>query len=139
MIKSAAALLTLTLLAILLQAADRVRPGLWENTVTTNDKSVSKTSCRTPAEIATVNGSAKTIRESMEKGFAKTGTCMLKDLKVDGNTVSWVAACGTQSIVSRTTYIGDTSETTNTSTMGGTAKVIHIKSRRVGDCPQSVK
>jgi hypothetical protein len=135
MIKSAPAFLALSLLASGMQAADRVRPGLWENTVTADGKSVTKTSCRTPAQTASVNGSDKTILDSMQKAFAKTQGCALKDVKIAGNTISWVMACADRSIASTSIYGGDTSETTISTTTAGVTKTSRIKSRRVGNCP----
>ena len=123
--------------AALLCAQDRMRPGLWESTVTSGGKSSTRSHCITQAELATTNGKLQAIRETMVKAFANiaNGTCTLKDLKIDGNSMTSLMVCGDSSFAHTTTFHGDTAETTSTSTKAGVTTLTHITSRRLGVCP----
>jgi hypothetical protein len=125
----------------MLLAQERMRPGLWENTVTSGGKSDTRSHCLTADELATTNGSIEAIRQSMVKAFAKlnNGTCALKDFKVDGSTISSLMVCGSSSFASTRTFHGDTVDTASTSTTAGVARVSHITSRRLGACPATDK
>ena len=120
-----------------LQAAERMRPGLWENTVVSNGTTATRTHCITAAEATSTNLSESAMRESAEKAIAKSGkgTCKLKDLKVDGNTVSQLMVCGATSYGNTTIYRGDTFQTVSRSTKAGVATVTLLKGRRLGVCP----
>jgi hypothetical protein len=135
MIKSITRLALAT--ATLLCAQERMRPGLWENTITAAGRSSTHSHCATPAELATANGSIQVIRESMLKPFAKiaNGSCMLKDLRIDGNSLISLMVCGTSSYASTSIFHGETVETTIRSTNSGVATVSHISARRLGVCP----
>ena len=123
----------------LLRAADRMRPGLWENTVTSDGKSFSRTSCITAEVAATANQSAQAVRESIEKSMASTakGTCKItvNDFTAADTTVTTRVDCGTISSINVTTYKGDTIETLITSVNAGVTKKTVNAGRRIGACP----
>jgi hypothetical protein len=129
-------LIVLLLSAVPLHAADRLMPGLWENTVTSNGQTATRTHCFTAAEAATANLPEKDMREATQKALATTGkgSCTLKDFKVEGNKITQLMTCGTASFRSVTVYHGDSSETTNTTIDGGSVKVALFKGRRLGVC-----
>lgn len=120
-----------------LKAAERMRPGLWENTVVANGSSTTRTHCVTPAEAASTNLPDDAMRQSVEKAIAKSGkgSCKLKDLKVDGNTVSQVMVCGATSYANTTIYRGDNFQTLSRSTKAGVTAVTLLKGHRLGACP----
>lgn len=120
-----------------LRAAERMRPGLWENTVVANGSSTTRTHCVTPAEAASTNLPDDAMRQSVEKAISKSGkgNCTLKDLKVDGNTVSQVMVCGPISYANTTIYRGDNFQTLSRSTKAGVTTVTLLKGRRLGACP----
>jgi len=120
-----------------LRGEERLRAGQWENTMTVDGKSDTRTRCITAAEAETTNISAKAMREATEKALEKSGKgiCTLKDLKAEGNTISMVTVCGATSNSTTTIYRGDTFETKRTSTTARVAKVMVIKGRRLGACP----
>ena len=126
--------------ACFLQAEDRMKAGVWENTVTSDGFTVVKSHCVTAAEAETTNLPAKAMRESTEKAIAKSGAgkCTLKEFTVEGNKISHLMVCGPTSYASTTTYRVDAFETTSTSTTAGTAKVTLMKGRRIGLCPVEV-
>ena len=135
MIKSTT-LVVLVAAAALLCAQDRIKSGLWENTVTSHGRSITHKSCLTEAELATTNGTVQAIRESMAKTFANTnGSCTLKDLKIEGNSMTSQTVCGATSFTNVMVFHGDTAETTSTSTKAGVTTVTHISGRRLGVCP----
>ena len=118
-----------------LNAQVRVRPGMWENTVTSNGKAVTHSSCLTTEAAAVSNGPAGELRAAFEKSIAKT-SCSLKDFKIEGNSITDTMVCGKTTYVNTRVYHGgDSTETTATRTEGGVAKVSTIKSKRTGDCP----
>lgn len=123
--------------AVSLQAEDRLLTGLWENTVMSEGKTVTRTHCITSAEAATLNLPPKAMREAAEKAILKTGkgTCKLTEFKVDGNTVSQVMVCENSTYSNTTSYRGETFETTSTLKSAGVSKVTNIKGRRLGACP----
>jgi hypothetical protein len=123
--------------AALLCAQDRMRPGLWESTVTSHGKSSTRSHCITQAELTTTNGKIEAIRETMVKAYANLagGSCKLKDLKIDVNSMTSLMVCGDSSFAHITLFHGDTTETTSTSTKAGVVTVTHITSRRLGVCP----
>ncbi len=72
--------------AVVTSAADRVRAGLWETTITVAGKPVVSSGCITASDAATMNGDAATIRAYLEKSSAKAG-CTVKNVTVNGNQV----------------------------------------------------
>ena len=125
------------IMAALLCAQDRMRPGLWENTVNSHGRTSTQSHCMTAAELATTNGPIEAIRESMVKAFAAipNGNCTLKGLKITGNSMTSQTVCGTTSFAHVTVFHGDTAETTSTSNKDGVITVTHITGRRLGVCP----
>jgi hypothetical protein len=135
------ALLALTTLAFIpassLRAEERMRAGLWENTVTSSGRTAKNTHCITPAEAETANASVKAMRESAEQAIAKSGkgACTLKDFSLVGNTRTSRMECGAISYVNTTTYRGDTFETVSTNTNAGVTTKSIITGRRISACP----
>ena len=121
--------------ATTLQAQERMRAGMWENTVTSSSGQTStRSSCMKPAEAAMSNGSQAIIRAETEKVVLKSG-CTLKDFKLDGDTITQNMVCQGSTIVSVTTFHGgDSFETKTTYREGGTTGVTQIKGRRTGPC-----
>ena len=117
-----------------LQAADRVTPGLWENTVTSAGKTHTFTVCMTPDMAKIANADEQTVRALTEKAGA--GVCVLGTYQVSGNKVSYTMACGKSvTATSTTTYRGDTAESVMTHIDDGKTTTTQIKLRRVGTCP----
>ena len=131
-----AELLCLMLAAAVLQAQDRLRAGIWENTVTSNGQSATRSHCISALETEQSNGAESSIRASIEKALAKGGKCQLKEFKIEGNTKTELLVCGSVTYFNQTTFHnGDTFETTTTRTESGIAKVTLIKGPRTGPCP----
>jgi hypothetical protein len=116
-----------------LRAAERLDPGQWEFTLTTDGASHTSAHCVTPAEAGQANGDVAAARAAAEKKAA--GHCTVKSYGIQGDTVSYSLACGNRTIDSVTTYRGDTSEGTLTTTVqGAKPAVTHVKARPVGAC-----
>jgi hypothetical protein len=116
-----------------LRAAERLEPGQWEFTLTTDGASHTSAHCVTPAEAGQVNGDVAAARAAAEKKAA--GHCTVKSYGIRGETVSYSLACGNRTIDSVTTFHGETSEGTLTTTVqGAKPAVTHVKARRVGAC-----
>lgn len=107
-------------------AADRVRAGEWETTVSVAGRTMTKSACISESDAAALNGDVASIRTFVEKSSAKNG-CKVTDVTVSGNQVVVTNACAGGTNVGTTTYRGDTFETVNTN--GARASV-----KRVGDC-----
>jgi hypothetical protein len=121
--------------ATALHAQERMRTGMWENTVTANGQTATHSQCFKPEDAASSNGSPAVIRAEVEKALAKSGACTLKDFKLEGNTMTQTMVCGKSTIVNETKFHGgDSFETTMTHTADGVSKVSQIKGRRTGDC-----
>jgi hypothetical protein len=130
------AVMSLTLISpTKMNAQDRMRTGMWENTVTASSgQTATRSHCFKPADAAMSNGPAAVVRSETEKALSKSA-CTLKDFKLDSNTLNLTMVCGTTSILQETNFHGGNSfETTTTNTAGGISKVSHIKGRRTGDC-----
>jgi hypothetical protein len=118
-------------------AEDRMRPGLWEVT-TTSDGNASGTTgstCYTPAMVQVGNTPAANLRQEIEKSLA-IRHCTLKELTLEGHKVSMSMVCGPRSSTTSTTYSGDSFETTGTSTSQDGTSRMHMKGRRIGDCKE---
>ena len=118
-----------------LQGQVRMRARLWENTVTASGRTVTHNACITPAQEESSKASVASQRESIEKVFAKSGVCKLKEFTVVGTTRTELIVCGANTIRNSTVFHGDSFETTITSTTADTVKSSSIKGRRLGDCP----
>ncbi len=120
-----------------LQAEDRMRAGNWETTVIAADgKTATRNACLNAHDAAMSNGSPEEIRADAEKALAKSGSCKLKDFKIDAKSKTDTMVCGTDTIHNETAFHGgDGLETTTTHTSGsGVVTVAHLKGRRTGDC-----
>jgi Protein of unknown function (DUF3617) len=118
-----------------LQGQVRMRAGLWENTVTSSGRTVTRNACITPAQEKSSMGSVASMREAIEKALAKSGACKLQEFTVVGATRTELMVCGSTSIKNSTTFHGDSFETTSTSTTAQVVKSSLLKGRRLGDCP----
>ena len=130
------AVLCLTLsAATALHAQERMRPGIWENTVTAaSGQTATRSHCFKTADAAMSNGSPAAVRAETEKSISKSA-CTLKDFKLDSSTLTLTMVCGTTTILQETKFHGgDSFETTMTNTEGGVTKVSQIKGRRTADC-----
>ena len=116
-----------------LQAADRVKPGLWEITETSAGKTYTTTACMTPDMAKSANADEQTVRALTEKAGA--GVCVLGTFQDSGNKVSYTLTCGKSVMTSSTTFRGDTSEGVRTRIYDGKTTTTQIKSRRIGTCP----
>ncbi len=134
--KATLAVVCLTIcLATALRAQERMRPGMWENTVTGHGQTATRSHCYKPADAAASNGSPAAIRAEVEKALAKSGACTLKDFKLEGGTMTQTMICGKSTLVNETKFHGgDSFETTITHTEDGVTTVSQIKGRRTGDC-----
>ena len=117
-----------------LHAQVRVRPGMWENTLTASGKTATTSLCMKPAEAARSNGSPAMVRAGTEKALAGTG-CTLKNFKLEGNILAVTIVCAGSTVIQETKFQGsDSLEYTLTSTVGGVTNVKKVKKRRTGDC-----
>ena len=133
-------LVTLACLALCgstaLQAQIRMRAGMWENSVTANGQTATRSHCFTAAQAEEANGPVSALRASAEKALAKNGKCTLKDFKVEGNTKTESFVCGSTTYSNNSTFHGgDSFETTVTMTEAGVAHVSLMKGHRTGACP----
>lgn len=117
-----------------LQAADRMRSGQWEATVTAGGQTSTNTHCISPEQVKTANGSREEIRASLEKSAASLH-CTLDDFKIEEKTVSYVYSCPGKSTQSKTFYNGDSYVTILTLKTGSQVKTSEFRGRRLGACP----
>jgi hypothetical protein len=117
------------------QAQERMRAGLWENSVTSGGKTATRKNCVTPHQAEMSKGTPAMLKAESEKALAKSGSCTLKEFSLTGNTKTEVMVCGQNTIKNVTTFHGDSFETTATSTKGGVDKVALMKGKRIGECP----
>jgi len=79
------------------------------------------------------------LGQATARGFAEKrakGRCTIKSYDIQGNTVKYALICGDRTIESATTFTGDTSEGTQTTTTAdGKVDTRTIKARRLGACP----
>jgi uncharacterized protein DUF3617 len=116
-----------------LRAADRMQPGKWEFTMTSNGTSSALNHCIDAAEAAGVNGDVKAARAAAEK--KAKGHCTIKSYDIQGSTVKYSLACGDRTIDSTTTFHGDSSEgVLKTTTADGKVDTKTVKARRLGPC-----
>ncbi len=117
-----------------LRAADRMQPGKWEFTMTSNGTSSTLSHCVDAEEAAGVNGDAKAARAHAEK--KAKGRCTIKSYDIQRNTVTYSLVCGDRTIDSTATFHGDSSEgTLKTTTADGKVDTKTVKARRLGACP----
>jgi len=121
--------------ATTLRAQERMRTGMWEDTVTSSGRSSTRSHCFKPADAAKSNGAPAVVRAETEKALSKDGNCTLKDFKLDENNLTLTMVCGSSTILQETKFRGgDSFETTTTYTDGGVSRVMQVKGRRTGDC-----
>ena len=119
-----------------LQAQQRMRAGRWENTVTANGQSITKSHCVTAAQADEANGPVSVLKANAEKALAKNGKCTLKEFKIEGNVKTESFVCGSSNYSNNSTFHGgDSFETTVTMTDGGVEHVSLMKGHRTGACP----
>lgn len=130
-----AAAAALVLPAALLAAPERLRAGQWEFTTPHADgEPDSVRFCVGAEEAASINGGTKTARAYAEKQL-RAG-CRIDEYSVNGNLVTSSVTCGKSTVRTRFTYAGDTSEGDRVIRREGQPEiVIHVKARRLGDCP----
>jgi hypothetical protein len=116
-----------------LRAADRMKSGKWEYTMTTDGETKSLRNCVTPEEAAGVNGDSRTARAWAEKKAG--GRCAIEEFKIDGDVVSYTIVCGDRTIRSTSTYSGESFEGILTTTYGGHDTSTRVKAKRLGACP----
>ena len=116
-------------------APERLHAGQWEFTTAHVDGEPDSVKiCVSAEEAASINGDAKTARAYAEK-TAKQG-CKVNEYTVSGNLVTYSVSCGKASVRARITYHGDTSEGDTTITREGQPDIVmHVKARRLGECP----
>src|SRR5579864_9187323 len=79
--------------ATALHAQERMRTGMWENTVTAaSGQSATHSSCFKPEDAAKSNGPAAVVRTETEKAMSKSG-CTLNDFNLDSNTITLTMIC----------------------------------------------
>lgn len=129
------ATVALLLPAVLPAAPERLRAGQWEFTTSHVDGEPDSVKfCVSPEEAASINGGAATGRAYAEKK-AREG-CKVNDYSVNGNVVTYSVTCGGTSVRTKVTYAGDNSEgETVIQRQGQKDIVLHVKAKRLGDCP----
>jgi hypothetical protein len=110
--------------ALVAEAADRVRAGQWEQTLTIAGRTISKSTCLTQSDAEAINGDASSIKMYVEKVSAPAG-CKVTDVKINGSQVVVTSVCASgKENVGTTTYHGDSFETVNTNGTRSEAKWI---------------
>jgi hypothetical protein len=83
---------------------------------------------------ANINGGTKTARAYAEKQVS--AGCKVDDYTVTGNLVTSSVSCGKNTVRTRFTYAGDTSERDTVIQREGQPDIVmHVKGKRLGDCP----
>lgn len=114
-------------------AAERMKPGQWELTVTEGSRTHTNTDCITPEKVKAVNGSPEEVRAEIE-AHAAAMNCTVQDFKMEGDTVSYTTACSSFSMENTISYHGDAMETEmKMKGPGGASR--KVKARRLGACP----
>ena len=120
-----------------LDGAERMTPGQWEFTTTTNGASHSSKYCVDTDLAAVANGDSRTGKEAAEKNAAKTkSNCKVTDFTANGDTVSYTLTCGARTITNSTRYHGDSYEGVLTTKTASGQTTSDIKARRLGACPK---
>ena len=104
----------LACLGLVAEAADRVRPGQWEQTITVAGRTISKATCLTQSDADAINGDVQSIKAYVEKVSAPAA-CKVSEVTIKGNQVVITSVCASgKENVGTTTYHGDRFETVNT-------------------------
>jgi Protein of unknown function (DUF3617) len=117
-----------------LDAADRMVPGQWEFTMTTNGETSSVKTCITQELAASANGDTRSAREAAQRGAGTT--CTISEFKVEGNVVSYSMKCADTTIGSTSTYHGESLEAVMKTKRGTAETTTAVKARRLGVCPK---
>ena len=100
-------ILAFVCLSLPAEAADRMRPGVWDATTTIPGKTFKSSQCISQADADAMNGDVKAVQAYLEKTVPPT-ICKLTDFKVDGGQVTFTSTCaGGAANVTTTTYHGD--------------------------------
>lgn len=114
--------------------AINIKEGLWEITTTVDMPGV-PTAMMKPQTFT----SCLSPKESVPKGKDQTD-CTMKDVKTEGNTVTWTVVCKDATSRGRITYAGTTYEglTESTVKQGGKDMTIKttMKGKYIGPCPK---
>lgn len=95
-------------------AAERVRAGQWETTVTLGGRTATRSACISTTDANAINGDEKSIQAYVEKISAPAG-CKVRNVRINGNRVDVTTVCAAgKENVGTTTYHGDRSESVNT-------------------------
>lgn len=119
----------------LLAAPERLHAGQWEFTTSHVQGEPDSTKfCVSAEEAASINGDARTARAYAEKKAGKG--CRVNEYTVSGDLITYSVTCGKSTVRARITYHGDTSEgDTFIKREGQPEIVMHVKAKRLGDCP----
>jgi hypothetical protein len=111
-------------------AADRVKAGWWETTLTMAGKPTVTKYCITDSDARLMNGDLATLRKYLVDSTAEKtrGRCTVKNVELKGNRTIATIACGKSEVTSTTTYYGDRYESTSSN---GTT----LAGKRIGTCP----
>ena len=119
--------------AVPVQAAERMTPGQWESTVTSDRGTYTTTACKTLDDVKIANADEKTMRALTDKAGA--GVCVLGTYEDSGNKVSYTMTCGKVVTTITSTFRGDSFESDFTNTEGASVRpAMHVKGKRVGAC-----
>lgn len=114
--------------------AINMKDGLWEIT-TTVDMPGMPAGMMKPQTFST----CLSRKEAVPKGKSETD-CTMKDVKTEGNTVSWTVVCKEATSKGRITYAGNTYEGLTESTVKQDGKEMTIKTtmkgKYIGPCPK---
>lgn len=112
--------------------AINMKDGLWEITTTVEMPGMPAGMIKPHTFTTCLNQ-----KESVPKGKNETD-CTMKDVKTEGNTVSWTAVCKEATSRGKITYAGDTYDGVTESTMKQDGKDMTIKTtmkgKYVGPC-----
>ena len=126
--------IAMTLTAVSLCAADRMRVGQWELVSTGGGQTRTHKACVGAAEAGAANGDAKASRAFVEKMLP--ASCKFTDYKVEGDSITSTMACGSTTVHSVSRYHGDTYDSESKTTVGGGKEALsHVNAKRIGDCP----
>ena len=117
----------------ILLAADRVTVGQYEFEITTDGVARQFSQCITLEKAAEINGDSASGRAIAEK--AAKGNCKVDSYEATGNKVSYTLTCGDHVRHSETTFHGDHSEGTLSTTAGGKTITQQVTAHRTGACP----
>jgi N-acetylmuramic acid 6-phosphate (MurNAc-6-P) etherase len=129
--RASIAIALLSFATISIDAADRVRAGKWETSLTMGaGKPTVSTYCITASEAKLMNGDLAAMRKYVEESTAKNtkGRCAVQSVELNGNRTVVTIACGKTKVTGTTIYHGDRYEYSSSNGMTMTGK-------RTGACP----